>query len=171
MCNARPLHLVAIFTNVCLCRWRNAVCTTQCSADWPRAAFRQFIWAHFHQLQSQQLDKIKQLTGWLYNAEPAERNSYTCSSLQTGSISESDEEWLHSQSAGKQGGSVFVTVQDCKINTYRQSWYAGTCSYRVQRCKTYIIYKGNRLCTDMKIFCIHYFCEHWSNLGAMIWWQ
>lgn len=82
------------------------------------------------------------LSGWIrfnnlladFLTQNFKENSYTCSPLPKGSISESDEESLYSQSAGKWDGFVLVTsVQghnlQRKINTYRQTRYEGTCSY------------------------------------------
>lgn len=65
--------------------------------------------AHFHQLQSQGLEKIKQLIGWLSNAELWTKQLHFVASYKKRSIPESDEESLYSQRAGKQDGFVFVT--------------------------------------------------------------
>ena len=61
-----------------------------------------------------------------------EQNSYTCSPLRKGSIPESDEESLYSQSAGKQEGFVFVTSAQehfdnlrGKINVHRPNQVRG----------------------------------------------
>lgn len=101
-----------------------------------------------------------------------EQNRYTCSPLRKGSIPESDEESLYSQSAGKQDGFVFVTsVQEHfdhfqgKINTdkpgMRKHAHTGWKGAKHT-------YTGMTVYSYKKICCIEYFHVDSSSIIHII---
>lgn len=112
-------HFNWIFANMCICRCRNPVmcfrvrlmvCSLQAilsgSESLPTVNFKH---TPFHQLHSREVQM--RLNNSLADIRMAnfEQSSYTCSPLLRGSISESDEESLYSQSAREQDGFVFAT--------------------------------------------------------------